>query len=161
MLVPLVVDQPPARHQIEHGRHDPAVEPWRRHLAVFRKSPLVLRPQPMNDKRIRPLTALRSRRRTVRCALGGLLAKRRRPRQRQHIEIKAPDRILAAVLKLREDFTEGCAKAGVTLRVPPPRLCTDNAAMVACLASYRLAAGHRDDRHQGHRSHGAAVQRPS
>ena len=34
-----------------------------------------------------------------------------------------------------------CADAGLTLRVPRPRLCTDNGAMVVGIASALLAAG--------------------
>ena len=52
---------------------------------------------------------------------------------------------LAASRKLRERFESACAEAGVGLYYPPPRLCTDNAAMVACLASFRHAAGRHDD----------------
>ncbi|MCX0275833.1 tRNA (adenosine(37)-N6)-threonylcarbamoyltransferase complex transferase subunit TsaD, partial [Nocardia zapadnayensis] len=37
--------------------------------------------------------------------------------------------------RLRERLTERCAAAGVTLRVPPLRLCTDNGAMVAALGA--------------------------
>jgi N6-L-threonylcarbamoyladenine synthase len=51
---------------------------------------------------------------------------------------------LAASQKLRQAFEAACAKAGLTLFYPPPALCTDNAAMVACLASYRYAAGRFD-----------------
>jgi len=52
---------------------------------------------------------------------------------------------LAASGKLRGDFREACEKEGLALRVPPPEWCTDNAAMVACLASYRFAVGRFDD----------------
>jgi tRNA N6-adenosine threonylcarbamoyltransferase len=52
---------------------------------------------------------------------------------------------LAASRKLRERFETACAKVGLTLYYPPPRLCTDNAAMVGCLAAYRYEAGRFDD----------------
>lgn len=52
---------------------------------------------------------------------------------------------LAASSKLRECFETACAGAGLRLRVPPKELCTDNAAMVGCLAAYRHAAGRIDD----------------
>ncbi|MCK1801532.1 tRNA (adenosine(37)-N6)-threonylcarbamoyltransferase complex transferase subunit TsaD [Brevibacterium sp. R8603A2] len=42
---------------------------------------------------------------------------------------------VAANTRLRERLTERCAAAGVTLRVPPLRLCTDNGAMVAALGA--------------------------
>ncbi|MDH4224398.1 MAG: tRNA (adenosine(37)-N6)-threonylcarbamoyltransferase complex transferase subunit TsaD [Deltaproteobacteria bacterium] len=51
---------------------------------------------------------------------------------------------LTASGKLRQAFEEGCKKAGVTLYMPPPPLCTDNAAMVACLAAYRYERGLTD-----------------
>ncbi|MEE8434669.1 MAG: tRNA (adenosine(37)-N6)-threonylcarbamoyltransferase complex transferase subunit TsaD [bacterium] len=52
---------------------------------------------------------------------------------------------LAASAKLRERFQEACAEAGLRLLVPPPGLCTDNAAMVGCLAAFRYEAGRLDD----------------
>ena len=52
---------------------------------------------------------------------------------------------LAASGRLRQDFERACAEAGLELFYPPPRLCTDNAAMVACLAAYRHEAGLYDD----------------
>lgn len=52
---------------------------------------------------------------------------------------------LAASRRLRQAFEAACAEAGVALYYPPPRLCTDNAAMVACLAAYRYEAGRWDD----------------
>ena len=52
---------------------------------------------------------------------------------------------LAASRKLRERFETACAAAGLRLYYPPPALCTDNAAMVACLAAYRYEAGRFDD----------------
>jgi N6-L-threonylcarbamoyladenine synthase len=52
---------------------------------------------------------------------------------------------LAASRRLRQAFEQACAGAGLTLYYPPPQLCTDNAAMVACLAAYRHEAGLHDD----------------
>ena len=52
---------------------------------------------------------------------------------------------LAASKKLREAFEQACGQAGLRLYYPPPHLCTDNAAMVACLAAYRHEAGLHDD----------------
>lgn len=52
---------------------------------------------------------------------------------------------LAASKRLRSAFEAACAAAGITLYYPPPALCTDNAAMVACLAAHRYAAGSVDD----------------
>ncbi|QEO09281.1 tRNA (adenosine(37)-N6)-threonylcarbamoyltransferase complex transferase subunit TsaD [Protaetiibacter larvae] len=44
--------------------------------------------------------------------------------------------------RLREVAAERCAAAGVTLRIPPLSLCTDNGAMIAALAAQLIAAGH-------------------
>ena len=52
---------------------------------------------------------------------------------------------LAASRKLRQCFEAACAQAGLRLYYPPPELCTDNAAMVGCLAAYRYEAGRFDD----------------
>ena len=52
---------------------------------------------------------------------------------------------LAASLKLRSEFEEESIKRGTTLFYPPPRLCTDNAAMVVCLAAHRFEQGQYDD----------------
>ena len=51
---------------------------------------------------------------------------------------------LAASRVLRRRFEEACARVGLKLYYPPPRLCTDNAAMVGCLAAYRYEAGRVD-----------------
>lgn len=51
---------------------------------------------------------------------------------------------LAASRKLRQRFEERAREAGIALYYPPARLCTDNAAMVACLAAYRYEAGRFD-----------------
>jgi N6-L-threonylcarbamoyladenine synthase len=48
---------------------------------------------------------------------------------------------VAANSRLRALAEERCAKAGIVLRVPSPRLCTDNGAMVAALGSRLVAAG--------------------
>jgi N6-L-threonylcarbamoyladenine synthase len=42
---------------------------------------------------------------------------------------------VAANSRLRELAASRCAEAGIVLRTPPPRLCTDNGAMVAALGS--------------------------
>ncbi len=44
--------------------------------------------------------------------------------------------------RLREVATERASAAGVTLRIPPLALCTDNGAMIAALGSRLIAAGH-------------------
>jgi N6-L-threonylcarbamoyladenine synthase len=43
--------------------------------------------------------------------------------------------------RLRELAEQRCAAAGLTLRVPRPRLCTDNGAMIASFAAHLVAAG--------------------
>lgn len=48
---------------------------------------------------------------------------------------------VAANSRLRELAAQRCAEAGLTLRIPRPRLCTDNGAMIASFAVHLLAAG--------------------
>jgi N6-L-threonylcarbamoyladenine synthase len=48
---------------------------------------------------------------------------------------------VAANSRLRALAAERCADAGITLRVPPPKLCTDNGAMVAALGAELVARG--------------------
>jgi N6-L-threonylcarbamoyladenine synthase len=48
---------------------------------------------------------------------------------------------VAANSRLRALAEERCTAAGIVLRVPSPRLCTDNGAMVAALGSRLVAAG--------------------
>jgi N6-L-threonylcarbamoyladenine synthase len=48
---------------------------------------------------------------------------------------------VAANSRLRELAEERCAEAGLTLRIPRPRLCTDNGAMIASFAAHLIAAG--------------------
>ena len=48
---------------------------------------------------------------------------------------------VAANSRLRALAEERCAAAGLTLRIPRPRLCTDNGAMIASFAAHLLAAG--------------------
>jgi len=43
--------------------------------------------------------------------------------------------------RLREVATERAAAAGVTVRIPPLSLCTDNGAMIAGLAAELIASG--------------------
>lgn len=48
---------------------------------------------------------------------------------------------VAANSRLRELLAARCTSAGITLRVPPISLCTDNGAMVAALGSQLVSAG--------------------
>ncbi len=47
--------------------------------------------------------------------------------------------------RLRIKLKEACEKSGIELHLPPPVLCTDNAAMVACCAHYDFLRGVKDD----------------
>lgn len=51
---------------------------------------------------------------------------------------------VAANSRLQEAMQKACAEAGLQLTVPPPKLCTDNAAMIACAGYYHWQAGHID-----------------
>src|SRR5262249_26821137 len=46
---------------------------------------------------------------------------------------------------LRRALAAGCAERGFKLLLAPPALCTDNAAMIAALAHYKLESGERSD----------------
>ena len=48
---------------------------------------------------------------------------------------------VAANSRLRELAESRCAAAGLELRIPRPRLCTDNGAMIASFAAHLVAAG--------------------
>lgn len=48
---------------------------------------------------------------------------------------------VAANSRLRELAEQRCAQAGIELRIPPARLCTDNGAMIAALGAEVVAAG--------------------
>lgn len=48
---------------------------------------------------------------------------------------------VSANSRLQQALSEACAQAGLRFIAPPPVLCTDNAAMIACAAYYHLQAG--------------------
>ncbi len=48
---------------------------------------------------------------------------------------------VAANSRLRELAAQRCVAAGLALRIPSPRLCTDNGAMIASFAAHLVAAG--------------------
>ena len=65
--------------------------------------------------------------------------------------LRAVDRVGASALtlgggvsanrELRERLAGGCAERGIPLRVPSPRLCADNAAMIALVGAWMLERG--------------------
>ncbi|NLU42017.1 MAG: tRNA (adenosine(37)-N6)-threonylcarbamoyltransferase complex transferase subunit TsaD [Firmicutes bacterium] len=52
---------------------------------------------------------------------------------------------VAANTKLRQELQRECDSRGIRLFYPPPVLCTDNAAMIACAGYYLWRSGHRAD----------------
>lgn len=51
---------------------------------------------------------------------------------------------VAANSRLQSAMRDACDAAGLRLTLPPPRLCTDNAAMIACAGYYHWQAGKID-----------------
>lgn len=51
---------------------------------------------------------------------------------------------VAANSRLQSAMKEACSAAGLALTIPPLRLCTDNAAMIACAGYYHYRAGKVD-----------------
>jgi N6-L-threonylcarbamoyladenine synthase len=47
--------------------------------------------------------------------------------------------------ELRARLEQECAARGIALRIPSPRLCADNAAMIALVGTWRFERGDRDD----------------
>lgn len=65
------------------------------------------------------------------------------------VELTSASRVVicggvAANSRLRERFREETARVGIDFFVPPPVLCTDNAAMIATVGDHLIKDGHRD-----------------
>src|SRR5260221_12308559 len=81
---------------------DASMKPGSRHLTVGREAPVVLRPEPMHHERKRPAGTLLVWGPVGSAVLRGL-AIRRRPRQRQNIEVELARFTLTTVLSECDD----------------------------------------------------------
>ncbi len=70
-----------------------------------------------------------------------LTAKAVRAAREHGLEVLLVGGGVAANSRLRALAAQRCERAGIALRVPRPRLCTDNGAMVAALGAHLVAAG--------------------
>jgi N6-L-threonylcarbamoyladenine synthase len=80
-----------------------------------------------------------------RTVVGTLVKKTIRAAQRERIGSVVLAGGVAANRELRQTAADACARAGLSLAVPPIASCTDNAAMIAYAGALRLAEGERDD----------------
>ena len=80
-----------------------------------------------------------------RTVVGSLVKKTVRAAQLERVRSVVLAGGVAANRELRRTAADACARAGLTLAVPPIASCTDNAAMIAYAGALRLAAGERDD----------------
>jgi N6-L-threonylcarbamoyladenine synthase len=80
-----------------------------------------------------------------RTVVGSLVKKTVRAAQAENIRSVVLAGGVAANRELRKTAAEACARAGLSLAVPPIASCTDNAAMIAYAGALRLAEGERDD----------------
>lgn len=88
-------------------------------------------------------TALRDLCASVRAAIvETLVGKTMRAAQRLGVRCVTASGGVTCNLALRRELAHACSRAGLTLRLADPSLCTDNAAMVGILAERKLARGH-------------------
>jgi len=80
-----------------------------------------------------------------RVVVESLVAKAIRAAQAQRVRTIVLAGGVAANRELRQTAADACARAGLSLAVPPIASCTDNAAMIAYAGALRLADGERDD----------------
>ena len=76
--------------------------------------------------------------------VGALVAKTLKAAHRHGVDHILMAGGVAANSRLKSAMQEACAAAGLRLTLPPPRLCTDNAAMIACAGYYHWQAGKVD-----------------
>ncbi len=76
--------------------------------------------------------------------VGALVAKTLKAAQRHGISHVLLAGGVAANSRLQSAMRNACTAADVRLTLPPPRLCTDNAAMIACAGYYHWQAGKVD-----------------
>ena len=73
-----------------------------------------------------------------------LVAKTIRAAKAHHVHHVLMAGGVAANSRLQDAMREACDAAGLALTMPPPLLCTDNAAMIACAGFYHWQAGKTD-----------------